>query len=305
MDKIRNFLIIFTLGLFFTESFIIHKKIESKTHVKKNSNKNEIVQDSVDYNTYQKIIDQLNKWHLEYKDITEISTYGKTSKGTECVYFRIGTKDKPKILIQSGIEGNEEFSILANILLIQKILSKYNQNEEIEWLVKNRDIYFIPVVSPDSYLKKENKRMNIFPVGTKYESSMPSSVRVLVDLTNNLKFKSVLSLHPYGESFTYPKNACVKDSGNICKVIEKMSSTNGFQIKKPINQINDDVNWFYSINACSVGVFIGQESKDYIVYSDIEPSVNQSFNSFILFIKESVEIDLNPQPLRPVYHQAD
>jgi hypothetical protein len=52
-------------------------------------------------------------------------------------------------------------------------------------------------------------------------------------------------------------------------------------------------------------VFIGQESKDYIVYSDIEPSVNQSFNSFILFIKESVEIDLNPQPLRPVYHQAD
>lgn len=300
MDNLKNFLIIFILGLFFTESWIIHKKIESKTDTKK-----EITQNSLEYKTYQSIIDQLRKWHLEARDTTEISTYGKTSEGTECFYFRIGTKNKPKILIQSGIEGNEEFSILSNILLIQKILSKYSQNEEIEWLVKNRDIYFIPVVSPDSYLKKETNKMNIFPVGTKYENSIPSSVRILVDLANDLKFKAVLNLHPSGETFTYPKNACVKDSNNICKVIEKMSNLNGFQIKKPMNQKNDDVNWFYTINACSVGMSIGQEPKNYIVYSEIESSINQSFSSLILFMKEAVEIDLNPQPLRPVFHQAD
>ena len=33
-----------------------------------------------------------------------------------------------------------------------------------------------------------------------------------------------------------------------------------------MNQKNDDVNWFYTINACSVGMSIGQEPKNYIVY---------------------------------------
>ena len=55
-------------------------------------------------------------------------------------------------MIQSGLEGDEEFSVLANMNLIYRLLTSFGNDNEITWLLKNRDIYFVPVASPDTYL---------------------------------------------------------------------------------------------------------------------------------------------------------
>ena len=103
------------------------------------------------YLNYQMTVAQLKKWNSEAPDLTEVGTYGKSSRGTDIYYIRINNKeqwgmDKPCVMITACIHGNEPLSSSVVMGYIGTILDKYGDDPEITKLVNERDMYFVPVL---------------------------------------------------------------------------------------------------------------------------------------------------------------
>jgi len=264
------------------------------------------------YKSYQHIIQQLNRWHQESPSNTEIGVYGKTTKGTSCNYFRIGAKNKPKVLIHSGLVGNEEFPVLMNMHIIHKLLTDYETKSEIKYLLDNRDVYFVPVASPDTYLKSNTIEdidpMTSFPTYKKMNPQTSSATLALMQWAENQKFKAVLNNHAPGEKILPPEICVNEDREKIYKIINKMISANGYLTSETNKNesTGNDTDWFYATGSCSIQMQWGKKSKQYISYSEVEPTLNRNYNSILIFIKEAIDINVSPKPLKAIYfYQVD
>jgi hypothetical protein len=264
------------------------------------------------FTSLQHITSQLNRWHGELPGLTELITYGKTSNGTPCQMLRIGTKDKPKVLLASGLVGSEEYPVVANMHILHRLLSEYMKNPEVTWLLENRDIYFVPNLSPDTYGKTNMVEgldpMTSFPSYKKLNQHSPSPVVLAMSLANTYKFKAVLNMHSSGEKLLPPENASETDGAAICALIDKMTGLNGYLTSRL--EYNDgngsDTDWFYTTGACSMTMYWGKGGSKTVCYKDVPDQVERNFRAICLFIKEAVEIELNPRPLKTVYYyQAD
>ena len=261
------------------------------------------------YKNQSDIIDQLKKWNKEAPDFTDFVSYGKTANGTECNYFRMGTKDKPKVLIQAGLYGDEEYAILATMHLMGKILNGYGKNDDMTWVLDNRDIYFIPVISPDTYLKSDKiegfNPSTSFPYPQRPNNASPSPIKLAMCLMNHMKFKSVINMHTFGESIYGPEICQKEDGDKINNLIAKMVGMNGYKTERIENTHGSgtDADWFYSAGSCSIKMMWGKKSRQFVEYAEVGPSVEKSLSAILLFIKESTDLELSPTPLRTVYYQ--
>ena len=271
--------------LFGFQFFLLENK-SNKKEIKITKKISEKVEKAKD--NYGIILDELNQLQKIAPYSTSIVKYGISAEGRDCVYFRLGTQDKPKILIHGGLNGEEKQTVAVSIQLLNNLLKNQSDNE-IKWLIENREIYFIPVVSPDAFAENKNNPSK-FPNGAKYDS-MTASVKNLVDLANDLKFKAVLNLHSDGKSIAKPTNLCAKDYNNVSNLVEKMSNLSGLKIDK--NIVSEDANWFYTTGSCSVVMNIDNKN------------LPQAYDAVVTFMKEAAESDMNPQPIRPIFYQAD
>ena len=107
------------------------------------------------FRQYPQIIEMLKKWESEAEDFVEVGTYGKTSQGQDQYYIRITNEfkkeDKPRSLMTGCIHGNEPISTWTVMWWVGRILDTYGEDPEVTELVDTRELYFIPVISPDSY----------------------------------------------------------------------------------------------------------------------------------------------------------
>ena len=293
------------------ESFIKNKieNIIEKIQPKKVSESIvEISAPPQEYKTVDDLYKQLQTWSKEAPSLTEMVSYGKTANGTECFYLRAGNKDKPKVLIQAGLNGDEEYAILATMQMINSFLAGYNRNDDITWALDNRDIYFVPVSSPDTFLKNEKiegfNPSTSFPYPKKPNNASPSAIKLLMSLANEMKFKAVINMHTYGES-VYGPEICSKDDGDkINNLLKKVCGLNGYKTERLENAhgSGNDVDWFYSSGAASIKMLWGKNSKQYVSFAEIAPSVQRNLPAILTFIKEGTELELRPTPLRTVYY---
>jgi len=258
------------------------------------------------FTSYEAMRETMKSWASSAPEISEFSAYGRTSLGTCVNYLRVGTKDKPKVLIQSGISGDEEFGILANLKLAERILSSFGKDEAVTWLVRNRDIYFVPVVSPDNFLQSnlvEGKDPeSSFPCLSRLNPKSPSTVKLLMDFVQRQKFSASLNFHTYGEHFSLPTNAHEKDMMAMGKIAQRMADLSGYRLQRKQGAGNpSDLDWLYSNGCFSVDVMWGSNDRKYVAYSEVESSMDRLYDSLALFMREAPEASISPVPLPSVH----
>jgi len=304
MNKNSAILLLICAALAVGEFFVFSKKV-TRHGESKNLENRVLTQPKDHYASRDEIAQQLAIWTKEIPYLTEVDSYGTTADNNSCLYFRVGTKDKPKILIQSGLDPNEECAILCNLNLIYRFLSEYHLNPEVKWLVHNRDIYFVPLANPDGFQTKtsKNELLNVFPSPKNLNPKICSSSKLLMEFANAKKFQGSLNLHTFGEHILPPSIANDSDAKQIYNLVDKMCGKNGYLTKQIRNQDGDgnDTDYLYSTGACSITMQVGQDSKSFVSYSETKPTVNRIYSSVLMFMKEAAEIDLNPQPLKTIY----
>jgi murein tripeptide amidase MpaA len=102
--------------------------------------------------SYSGIVEQIKKWHQEAPDYTQVGIYGKSAEGTNLWYIRITSPSNQKkavVLLTGSTHGNESLSTMTMMAYIGRLLADYGRHPRPTNILDTRDIFFIPVVSPD------------------------------------------------------------------------------------------------------------------------------------------------------------
>lgn len=222
------------------------------------------------FHTYQEVVDEIKTLNQKFPDITELFVAGKSTEGKELVGIRITGKENrdnrlyiPGILFTGAHHAREHLSTEVPMLLINHLLSNYQNNAEIHELINNRDIYIIPIVNPDGKthdikgrnykLWRKNRRVNNngeFGVdlnrnyshgwGTGGSSTSTSSdvymgpsafsepetqaIRNFVEEHSNIK--TLLTFHTFSELILYPWGGKYDGVGGADEeIFKKMATT--------------------------------------------------------------------------------
>lgn len=259
------------------------------------------------YLDYPQIVTQLQEWNSQAKNLTEIGTYGKSAKGTDIYYIRINNsfdkKDKPKVLITACIHGNEPHCTGVVMGYIGSLLGEYGKNQEITDLINNRDIYIVPVVSPDSYpYSREVNGVDPnrdFPGPSNPNKQSVPPVKAIQDFVIKIKPNAVISGHTWGRVFLTPygdKNDYCPDHDEYKRIIGKMADLCQYGMKRACEMYGTpihgtEVDWYYRHGAFAVVMEFGTHQRK-PTHEEIKGEFNRTYQGVLWFIKEAPIVQL-------------
>jgi len=260
------------------------------------------------YLNYSDIINQIKEWEKEAPDLVETGFYGKTQKGLNIGFLKIcnklETKKRPIVMITAAIHGNEPWSTGCVMACAGTILNEYGKNEEITNLVDSREIYIIPVVSPDSYPYSRYvdgvDPNRDFPGPNDPNHKSKPSISSIQDFFLKIKPNAVISGHTFGRVFLTPygdsRRPC-ENKADYDTIIGKMSKLSNYGIEKACEKYGTPIygsesDWYYRNGAFSVVMEFGTHQK---IPSDeqINNEFNRTWESIKLFIKDAPLVEIN------------
>ncbi len=245
------------------------------------------------FRQYPQIIEMLNKWESEAKDFVEVGTYGKTSKGQDQYYIRITNEfkknKKPRCLMTGCIHGNEPISTWTIMWWVGRILDTYGKDPMVTELVDTRELYFIPVICPDSYPNSRycdgaDPNRN-FPASGEKQSIPP--IQNLKDFFLKMKFDAYASGHSYGRAWMFasnsnPQRRAVYDK--LKREIDDLSAYSVTQLTGPNSTL--DADWGNRHGAFSVLIEFGTHQRP-PSDSDIQTEFDKTYKAALFFMKEA------------------
>lgn len=131
------------------------------------------------YLTYQEALDEFAQMRALYPNliseaanISSFLTEGNPDTsvspsigGNPIKWLRISdnpdvNEDEPEVLYTSIHHAREPMSLMQNIYYMWYLLENYDTDPEIQAIVDNTELYFVPVVNPDGYLFNESTDPN-------------------------------------------------------------------------------------------------------------------------------------------------
>ncbi len=127
--------------------------------------------------------------------ISERMVIGETTtiEDRNVYYVRISNdpdveQDKPKVLYTALTHAREPASLQQMLFQMWYLLENYDSDPEIQYLIDNMEMYFVPVVNPDGYVYCETTHPN---GGSMHRKNMRvnSNGSIGVDLNRNFGYK--------------------------------------------------------------------------------------------------------------------
>jgi hypothetical protein len=114
--------------------------------------------------TYQEMLDNLDSMVVKFPNLISVrQQIGSTTtlEGNPLYFVKISdnpnaTETEPQVLYTSLHHAREAASLSQLIYYMWYVLENYNSNTEIQYLVNNLEMYFIPCVNPDGYMYNES-----------------------------------------------------------------------------------------------------------------------------------------------------
>jgi hypothetical protein len=112
------------------------------------------------YHNPKEVHSLLRSWNAEYPQLTELINLGKSEGGMDLLVLRIAAKHRdeaepdarPGVFVSANLEGRHLVGTEAALMLIQKLLTGYENEDAITHLLETRTIYVAPLLNPDAAL---------------------------------------------------------------------------------------------------------------------------------------------------------
>jgi len=202
--------------------------------------------------TYAQLQDILDSMALLYPNLITVKQpidATQTIEGRDIFYMKISdnpnvNENEPEVLYTALHHAREPESLSQLIYYMWYLLENYATDPEIQALVDNTEMYFVPCINPDGYIYNEmtdpngggfwrkNRRDNLdgefgvdlnrnydynwgfddtgsspFSVDDTYRGASPASepeVQAIVNFTNAHQFRLALNYHTYGNHMVVP-----------------------------------------------------------------------------------------------------
>lgn len=147
------------------------------------------------FHTYDELLDDLDAMHALFPElISARQPIGTTNtiQGRPVYWLRISNnpeveQDKPKVLYTALTHAREPASMQQMLFQMWYILENYDTDPEIQYLVDNMEMYFVPCVNPDGYIYCEITNPN---GGAMHRKNMRQNIdgSIGVDLNRNFGY---------------------------------------------------------------------------------------------------------------------
>lgn len=193
------------------------------------------------YMNYAATVAKLKEWNSQAPELTEVGTYGKTSRGQDIYYLRIcdkrSTAQKPKVLLTACIHGNEPLASSTVMWWAGTMLESYSKDEAVRKLLDERDIYIVPVVSPDSYPSSRHvdgvDPNRDFPGPSRPNHQSKAPVAALQGFFLKIRPNAVISGHTWGRVYLTPygdKMANPENKDEYDRIVGQMKTLSGYRM---------------------------------------------------------------------------
>ncbi len=118
------------------------------------------------YYTWDEVVQKLDDMHTAYPNIiTEKDSIGHSVENVPIYAVKISDnpnidEDEPEVLYTALHHAREPESMMQMIYFMYYLLENYGIDDEVTYLVNNREFYFIPVVNVDGYKYNEETNPN-------------------------------------------------------------------------------------------------------------------------------------------------
>lgn len=166
------------------------------------------------YLTYQEIQDHLDSMRVKYPHIiTEKASIGQSLEGRDIFMVKISDnpeidENEPEVLYDALTHAREPQGMMTIVYFMYYLLENYGVDDEVTYLVNNRELYFVPVLNPDGYEYNRSTNPNGGGMWRKNRSINSDGSRG-VDLNRNFGYQwgyddSGSSSEPYRETYRGP-----------------------------------------------------------------------------------------------------
>ena len=275
------------------------------------------------YMDYAGTVAQMKRWCAEAPSLAEFGTYGKTTRGQDCTYIRVGQKRGPVVLVTACIHGNEPLASSTVMWYIGALLDTWGKDAKVTALLESRDFYFVPVLSPDSY---PNSRQvdgvdpnRDFPGPSRPAHKSVAPVQAIQDLFAKIKPAAVISGHTFGRVYLTPFGDTATDCPDhaaLMGVMNKMTPLSKYRCiracdmygmtaagLKRVEGLGDftaapitgsEVDFFYRGGAFAIVCEFGSH-QHLPTDADTREEFDRTFPAFMIFADEAPMVKLHPK----------
>lgn len=255
---------------------------------------------------YDEIIKIFKTWEEKSPNLIDIGTYGKTTKNKDIYYLKVTNEFNPGkdvVLLTACIHGNEPLSTSTMLGYMGKLLSEYGKNDRITKILDEKTIYFIPVISPDSYGKSRHvDRVDPnrnFPTKKNPDKESVLPIKNLQEFFIKIKPKSVLSGHTYGRIYLIPWGDSTENNPNINdykKIASNMAELSNYKYQRVCEMYNRPIygvesDWYHRQGAFAMVMEFGTHQK-HPSFKDTKKEFERTLDAVLYFIEESVKVEI-------------
>jgi len=165
------------------------------------------------YYTLEEVENELDSMRFFYPNLISVKAAagnGNSVQGRPLYFVRISdnpdiNQDKPRIFFNALTHAREPVGMQQMFFFMWYLLENYYTSEEIQYLVDNLEIYFLPVVNPDGYQYNDSIAPDGGGMWRKNRKHL-SGGQIGVDLNRNFGYKwgyDDIGSSPYPEDETY------------------------------------------------------------------------------------------------------
>jgi hypothetical protein len=250
------------------------------------------------YYTNDEIVSELDSMRLLYPDIiTEKQLLGLSIEGREIWHVKISDhadldEEEPEVLYTALHHAREPQSMATVIYFMYYLLENYGRDPQVNYIIDNRELHFIPVVNPDGYVYnqltnpggggmwRKNRRMNADttygvdlnrnygyqwgfsdigsspdPSSNEYRGSEPFSepeTRTVRDFCENHQIKLCFNYHTFGNVLIYPWG------------YNDQQTPDSLLYRELANSLTEVNNYLYGTGSETIGYVVNGDADDWM-----------------------------------------
>jgi hypothetical protein len=195
------------------------------------------------FHTFASVKTHLEKIVSDYPEIASLSNYGKSMEGRELFSLRLFTKTgptkKPQLVITSATHGDELITVEVVFGILDALVSQYGRDARITKIVDEHELYFLPVINPDGYIRQQRYANGVdpnreYPWPEKPDRNPNPAIKAVMSFFQSHDIKASIDYHSTGGMIMYPwaytyDSVPADDKSAFHELTKKMAAHNGYQ----------------------------------------------------------------------------
>lgn len=231
------------------------------------------------YHSFDEVQAWMKSLAETYPALVTIVNYGKSQESRPLSALRLTQESKenqkkPALMITAATHGDELITVEVLMNLVNQILANKDSNPRFATMLKEHELFFIPVVNPDGFANTDrydgfSDPNRSYPYPDNQNQKPTASIAGLIQFFETHDIAGSIDFHAYGEMIMYPwaytYKPIEKDAGQYFhKLTEDMASTNHYAYG-PISEViyiargSSCDYYFWKKNTVSLAIEMGQD----------------------------------------------